>query len=73
MSDDIRISANGDVNLETKAVNIATLASFSEDFLSDLPNISKLFTRGFRNEGRVDFRLSFDGSYEKPKFKLMKW
>lgn len=73
VSEDIRISANGDVNLKTKGVNIATLASFSDDFLSGLPNISKLFTRGFRNDGRVDFRLSFGGTYEKPEFKLMKW
>jgi hypothetical protein len=71
-SENIRMKAGGIINVSNMALNAISELSISKDYLSGLPNVTKIFTAGYEEEGRVNFKFKLNGTYQKPEAELLK-
>lgn len=64
--------ATGFIGAADQAVMLRSGLSFSEDYLSGLPNVAQIFTSGYESGGRVNFNVAVRGTLKKPEIILEK-
>lgn len=71
-SENIRLSASGQVRLKASDLSLKTEISFTKDYLSGLPNVAQIFTSGYEKDERVSFGMSVTGPIKNPAVKIEK-
>ena len=71
-SENIRLSASGNVRLKTMELALRSEISFSKDYLSGLPNVAQVFTSGYEKDERIAFGITVNGPLKDPVVKYEK-
>lgn len=69
-SDSISVSADGIIELDGMDLDVSALLSIHEDFLSGLPNVTKIFTAGYKEDENYHFLIEVGGNTGDPKVSL---
>ncbi len=69
-SSDIKAQAEGEFSLQDKNINVRSEISFSKSYLSELPNVTQIYTSGFEEGGRLIFKIQLEGDIRKPAVKI---